>query len=316
MSAPLAIVNLKATSRPVRAIKYFSNPKKVVAVYDGLDVGVAKGTPRQLAELLLAYHHDPRAKRVCRTGIISVQTPRGASPEQLADIDRRLLQAAKDFQKFMRIASMLGWIHSDTATRHIHLIFCNSNGRRTLDLRPKFLKELQGFAWTIQFASGRGKGQRKALPMYPKAKTLDARVLAIALLDSNGHLRKDRWDKLVESGKITDFRRRKDGSVISFQFQGRRIRLATLKSFLSLLAGQPSVLGGVENQQSEIMTTIVNPAESAPDALQADLQDSGFTSADVQEILSDIREAQGHLKTTKITRAIPSPITPNPGFSL
>jgi hypothetical protein len=201
MSAPLAIVNLKATSRPVRAIKYFSNPKKVVAVYDGLDVGVAKGTPRQLAELLLAYHHDPRAKRVCRTGIISVQTPRGASPEQLADIDRRLLHAAKDFQEFMRIASMLGWIHSDTATRHIHLIFCNSNGRRTLDLRPKFLKELQGLAWTIQFASGRGKGQRKAIPAYTKAKRLDVRLLAITLLDKDGHLRKDRWDMALMTRK-------------------------------------------------------------------------------------------------------------------
>jgi hypothetical protein len=316
MSTPLAIVNLKTTSRPAATIRYFADKNKVTATYADLDVGVAKGTPKQLEELLLAYHHDSHVQRVCRTAVISVQTPPDASPELLADLDRRLLRAARDFQKFMRIASMLGWVHGNTATRHIHLIFANTNGRRSLDLRPKFLKELQGFAWTIQFASGRGKGKRKALPMYPKAKTLDARVLAIALLDSNGHLRKDRWDHLVETGKVSDFRLRKDGTIISFEFKKRRIRLATLKSFLSLLAGQPPVLGGGENQQSEIMTTIINPAESAPDGLQADLQDSGFTSADVQEILSDIREAQGHLKTTKITRAIPSPITPKPGFSL
>jgi hypothetical protein len=70
MTTPLAIVNLKSTSRPVATIRYFADPKKVTAAYDGLDVGVAKGTPRQLADLLLAYHHDPRVKRVCRTAVI------------------------------------------------------------------------------------------------------------------------------------------------------------------------------------------------------------------------------------------------------
>jgi hypothetical protein len=164
---PYAIVNLKSTSRPVATIRYFADPKKVTAVYDGLDVGVAQGSPRELADLLLAFHHDSRANRVCRTAVISVQTPKRATKEELSDIDRRLLRAAADFQKFLGIASMLGWVHGNTSTRHIHLIFANSNGRRTLDLRPKFLKELQGLLWTVQFLSGRGKGKRKALPMYP-----------------------------------------------------------------------------------------------------------------------------------------------------
>lgn len=296
---PYAIVNFKATTRVVRAIKYFANPKKVVATYDGLDCGVAKGTPRQLAELLLAYHHDPRARRVCRTALISVRTPKNASKGELADIDRRLLQAARDFQKFMRIASMLGWIHGDTATRHIHLIFANSNGRRTLDLRPKFLKELQGLAWTVQFLSGRGKGRRKALPMYPKAKRLDVRLLAVALLDSDGNLRKDRFERMVKSGKISDLRLRTNGSLISFKFQDRRIRLTTLINFLGLLGGQTSAGSGLGENQTEDMTTLINPNAALPDELQEAFTDSGFTSKDVQAILQDIREAQGYVSQTQ-----------------
>ena len=302
MNTPLAILNFKATSRVVEAIRYFSDPKKVTAFYGDLDAGYPKGTAKQLAELLLSYHHDPRAKRVCRTALISVKTPNNASKDELADIDRRLLQAARDFQKVMGIASMLGWVHGNTATRHIHLLFANSNGRRTLDLRPKFLKELQAMQWTMQFLSGRGKGRRKALPMYPKAKRLDTRLLAAALLDSKGKLRRDRWDRLVRSGKVTDFRRRNNGSVISFQFQDRRIRLTTLINFLGLLAGQSGGSGGEANQ-SETMTTLIDPNAALPGELQEAFNNSGFTSKDVQEILRDIREAQGQVQ--KINMASP-----------
>ena len=299
---PYAIVNFKSTSRVVEAIRYYANPKKVVATYDGLDCGVARGTPKQLAELLLAYHHDPRAKRVCRTALISVKTPKNASKDELADIDRRLLQAARDFQKVMGIASMLGWVHGNTATRHIHLLFANSNGRRTLDLRPKLLKELQGMQWTLQFLAGRGRGKRRALPVYTKAKKLDVRLLAAALLDSNGKQRKDRFERMVKAGKITDLRLRTNGSLISFKFQDRRIRLTTLINFLGLLAGQSGGSGGEANQ-SETMTTLIDPNAALPGELQEAFNNSGFTSKDVQEILRDIREAQGHVQ--KINMAAP-----------
>jgi uncharacterized protein YhbP (UPF0306 family) len=299
MTAPLAIVNLRSTSRPVATIRYFSDPKKVTAVYDGLDVGVAKGTPRQLAEMLLAYHHDPRVKRVCRTAVISVQTRKKATKSELADIDRRLLWVAADLQKFLRVASMLGWVHGNTPTRHIHLIFANSNGRRTLDLRPKFLKDLQGLQWTVQFLTGRGKGRRKSIPVYTKASKLDVRVLAQMLFNPNGNLREELWDKLVEIGKIGNFRRRNNGEIISFEFQGRRLRLATLKNFLVAIADEES------NQSGDNMTNIINPNEPIPDELSQALSDSGFTSEDVQAVLSDIREANGHLM--KQTKTVSTP---------
>lgn len=300
MNAPLAILNLRSTSRPVEAIRYFANPKKVSAVYDGLDCGVAVGSPRQLADLLLAYHHNPRAKRICRTAVISVKTPPKASQAELDDIDQRLLRAARDFQKLLGVASMLGWIHRDTTTRHIHLIFANSNGRRTLDLRPKFLKELQAMRWTMQFLSGRGQGKRKALSVYTKAKRLDVRILATALLDENGNRREERWNRLVKAGKVTDFRQRKDGSLISFKFQGRRIRMATLVNFLGLLGEKSAAGSGGEENKSEIMTTLLNPNATTPDELHAAFKGSGFTTADVQEILKDIREAQAHVTRSQV----------------
>ena len=303
MTAPLAIVNFKATSRPVVTIRYFADPKKVTAMYDGLDAGVAKGTARQLAALLLAYHHDPKAARVCRTALISVKTPKHATKAELEDIDRRLLRAASDLQKFLGVASMLGWVHGNTATRHIHLIFANSNGRRTLDLRPKFLKELQAMRWTIQFLSGRGKGRRRALPMYPKAKRLDTRILACALLDDDGKIHKGRWNQLVKAGKITEPRLRKNGSLISFNFQGRRIRASTLTNFLGLLGGRTSAGSGSGENQSKAMTTLIDPNATMPDELQAAFNESGFTSNDVQEILRDIREAQAHVKRSQLTQS-------------
>ncbi len=231
MSAPLAIVNFKDTSDPVATIRYNANPKKVVATYDGLGTGVAVGSSKELADLLLAGHHNKRAKRVCRTAVLSVKTPRRATKEQLEDIDRRLLQAAADLKLILGVASMLGWVHGNTITRHLHLIFPNSTGRRTLDLRPKFLRQLQAFEWTLALASGRGRGRRRALSVYPKSRKLAVRDLAQVLVDGKGNLRKDRWDAMVKSGQISDFRRRNDGSLISFQWGNKRVRVATLRGF-------------------------------------------------------------------------------------
>lgn len=302
MTAPLAIVNFRSSSRPVATIKYFSDPRKVVAQYDGLETGVATGTHKELADLLLGYHHDRHAPRVCRTAVISVKTPTGASQSHLAELDRRLLKAAADLQRFLRVASMLGWVHGNTSTRHIHLLFPNSNGRRTLDLRPKFLRQLQGFLWTMQFLAGRGKGRRKAINVYPKSRKLSVRDLAILLLDGNGNIRHDRWEKLVRAGKISNFRRRNNGQIISFQFQGRRIRLATLKSFVSEL-----------NQKgTNTMTTIINPDEPLPMDLLDSLRQAGFDEADLVVMLEDMRQARYHLANQGNSVKHASPDAPKP----
>jgi len=232
MSKPLAIVNLGATGNVGAAIKYFGDKKKVGKFLDGLHTGAAVGSPKELAALLLSNHHNPRGKRVARTAVISVKTPRRASKRELEDIDERLMQAFWDLQKLLKVP-MLGWTHTNTATRHLHIIFPNSNGIRCLDLRPRWLRQLQGFMWTAALLSGRGRGRRKALPAYPKARKLVVRDLATLLMDGQGNLRQDRWKALVAQGKISNFRQRKSGELISFEWggTGRRVRMATLKGF-------------------------------------------------------------------------------------
>jgi len=234
MSTPLAIVNLGSTGAVPAAIGYYANPKKAGKFLDGLHTGAAVGTPKQMAQLLLSNHHNPRGRRVARTAVISVKTPRHASRQELEDIDQRLVQAFWDFQKTLKVP-MLGWIHTNTATRHLHIIFPNSNGVRCLDLRPRWLRQLQGFAWTAALLSGRGKGRRKALPVYPQARNLVVRDLANLLMDDHGNLRPDQWRQLVQAGKATNFRQRKDGSLISFEYggTGRRVRVATLQGFIT-----------------------------------------------------------------------------------
>ncbi len=232
MSKPLAIVNLGSTGNVAGTIGYYSNKKKVGKFLDGLHTGAAVGNSKQLAELLLANHHNPRGRRVARTAVLSVKTPRRASKEELQDIDERLTQAFWDLQKVLKVP-MLGWTHTNTATRHLHIIFPNSNGVRCLDLRPRWLRQLQGFMWTMALLSGRGKGRRKALPVYPHARQLVVRDLANLLMDEQGNIRPDRWKALVAQGKISNFRQRKSGELISFEWggTGRRVRMATLKGF-------------------------------------------------------------------------------------
>jgi len=159
----------------------------------------------------------------------------------------------------------------------------------------------------VQFLSGRGKGRRKALPFYPKAKKLDVRALAFALFDSAGRLRKERWEQLEKTGKVSDFRQRKDGSLISFQFQGRRIRFATLKNYLVSMSENAGEANSGVN-----MTTLINANEPIPTEVQGTLDEAGFTSAEVQQILQDIRAAQGHLATKPVVKTI----QPQPDFSL
>lgn len=229
---PLAIVNVAYSGNAVASIRYFGKTSKVARVIDALHVGVVAGCkPRELVELLAANHHNPTAARAFYTAVLSVKTPADAAPEVLADIDDRMEQAVRDLSKKLGVP-VVGWIHHNTKTRHAHLIFPNSDGRRTLPLARKFLKEIQGFGWTTALAPGRGKGKRKALPVYTHAKNLQVRDLATLLLDSTGNVRQDQWDGLVQRGEISNFRRRQDGSVISFEFQRRRLRWNTLKGFL------------------------------------------------------------------------------------
>jgi hypothetical protein len=299
MNTPYAILNLRSTSDPVASIKYFSNRKKVTASFDGLATGLAVGSAQELADLLLAGHHDRHSKRVCRTAVISVQTPADATQEELEDIDRRLLQAAADLKLVLGVASMLGWVHGNTLTRHIHLIFGNSNGRRTMDLRPKLLRQLQGFLWTAQLLSGRGKGRRKALSVYPRSRKLVVRDLADFLLDDGGNLRRERWEQLLAAGKVGNVRLRKNGSPISFECEGRRIRFSTLKGFIT-----EQLTHGKDNTMPVELTSLALPV---PAPLLASLSAVGVAADAVNRVVEDFRDAHHAQELEQPRRIVPQP---------
>ncbi len=80
-------------------------------------------------------------------------------------------QAFKDLYEKLGVPGV-AWIHDNTQTIHGHGLFPNSDGRRTLDLSPTFLREVQGFQWTKALISGRGRGRRKALSVYWLLKNL------------------------------------------------------------------------------------------------------------------------------------------------
>lgn len=203
---------------------------------DEWDIGVAAGCkPRELIKLLAADHHNPTAARAFLTAVLSVKTPPNASPEVLKDIDDRIEQAVRDLSKKLGVPAV-AWIHN-SKTRHAHVLFPNSDGRRTLRLARQFLKELQGFGWTEALASGRGKGQRKALPVYTHSRQLDVRDLAASLLDQHGRYNPEALRQLIASGDVTDLREAKNGRLISFQWHGRRIRQTTLEGFIKLMKG-------------------------------------------------------------------------------
>ncbi len=152
-----AIININYSQRVTASIRYFSNERKVVKTLDGLNTGVAIGKPKDLAAILRSEHHDPTACKEARTFILSAQTPDKPTPEQLQMIDAALEKAFFDFKAEVGGISMIGWIHGDTKTRHLHGIMPNSNGDRGLNFTPDFLSKLQSFFGLLLSSQGAAK---------------------------------------------------------------------------------------------------------------------------------------------------------------
>jgi hypothetical protein len=92
--------------------------------------------------------------------------------------------------------------------------------------------DMSDMKFTTAAVSAKGKGLGKSMAVYPKAKNLAVRNLAVQLFDGRGGMRADLWAGFVRDGTVCNQRTRKDGTLISFEFSGRRIRLETLRGFL------------------------------------------------------------------------------------
>jgi len=285
--APLGIVNLKSTNQPRRAIRYFADQKKVVAIADCLRVGtMSNATPKEIEDSLLCDHHDRHVKnRICRTVIISVQTPKNATKEQVDELVTRTSNAFHDLFTELNVPGA-AWIHGNTKTIHGHGIFPNSDGRRTLNISPTVLRSLQGFKWTGELDSGRGKGERGALPVYTKAKELAVRELAKIIFESGGQDVGVEIEALKKSGIIDTVRRKKDGQPASFAFNKKRIRLSTLKNF------------AIEQKQQNKNNMIAsfNPEQETPQPLVDKLEQLGFDREQVLKTFERIKQTRQQVK--------------------
>jgi len=280
---PLAIVNFRYASNPAASIRYFAKASKVARMIDALHFGFADGCkPRQLLELLATDHHNPAAARAFYTAVLSVKTPANASPDELADIDDRIEQAVRDLAKKFGVP-VVAWLHKNTKTRHAHLIFPNSDGRRTIPLPQKVLQELQDFGWTTALVSGRGKGERKALPVYPKARSLRVRDLANQLLDKSGQFVPEQLEVLLKAGVFTAARRRKNGTLISFEVNQQRVRVATLEGFVREITNT-----NVQNTNTQKpMIAIIKPGAPLPKEVVENLKTGGYDLKAFQALIDE-----------------------------
>jgi len=232
MSAPVPMICrvVRAGQSARRLVRYIGS--KAITLACDIGFGVLALWPddlKDMAGFLAADHGTSKASEV-RHIIFSV--PSGTPDMVARDTLRR---ARTDWLK--TYAPGRRWIaaaQDHNGKMHEHLAVANVGA----DGEPlKFgLREVISMAameFTSCAVSAKGKGVGKSVPVYPKAKNLAVRDLAVQLLDERGGMRRDLWAGYVRDGTVSALRQRKDGSLVSFAFGGRRIRVATLQAFLN-----------------------------------------------------------------------------------
>jgi len=168
---------------------------------------------------------------------------------------------------------------------------------------PNHVLDMAEMKFTTHAISARGKGQAKGVPVYSKAKKLAVRDLAALVVAPGGGINNGVWMQLKEKGILSGFRSRKDGSIISFAFDGKRIRLATLHRFLDQ-PQQPQTKGNT------MPTASIQPDQPLPDSIAAKLAKAGFTTKDLASLTTNLRSAKVLTHTATETKQPNPPTTP------
>lgn len=179
-------------------------------------------------QALQSFHSNSRS---CQVRHVVFSTPKGMETKQAK---ASLTRVCRDW--IAAYAPDRNWLfgfHNDNGILHGHLAVANLGpDSKPLKFRPHVVVAMSEMAFTKHAISAKGKG-KIGLPIYTKTrKKLLVQELAAALLDTNGNIQPKAWDQLEGQGLITEFRTRKDGSLISFIYQGKRIRLSTLQRYI------------------------------------------------------------------------------------
>lgn len=179
-------------------------------------------------QALQSFHSNSRA---CQVRHVVFSTPKVMETKQAK---ASLARVCRDW--IATYAPDRNWLfgfHNDNGILHGHLAVANLGpDSKPLKFRPHVVVTMSEMAFTKHAISAKGKG-KIGLPIYTKTrKQLAVQDLAAALLDTNGEIQPKVWDDLESQGLITGCRTRKDESLISFLYGGKRIRLSTLQRYI------------------------------------------------------------------------------------
>lgn len=304
MSVLLAIICklVKAGQTSKRLVAYVA--KKSVALRADLGFGEFKLSDSMLtwaAETLRAHRDSCRRASEVRHVIFSAQKgqSRRAAYTSLHAVCKDWLDTYAAGQPWVAA------LQNHNGVYHLHLAVSNVNDSgRPLKIRPYQAIEMSEMKFTDHAISAKGKG-KKGLPIYTKARgKLAVQDLAELLVDPAGGIRSSVWQQLKNKGLISSFRQRKDGSIISFSYQGRRMRMRTLEGFVARLPASDSSSNSSSGGTAPAPKQAVQPL---PDSIAAKLSAAGFSGKDLAALKNNLRAS----KPIQPRRTKPKPININ-----
>jgi len=219
MKKPTAIVRVcRNVKRGKRFVAYIYRDGARVLIGGNLPGGLTGDPVRDYDSLLIGHHG---AGRLLRSVVISLDCP--TSPAMVALHSDGLARCAIAFcAKFAPGSPFLFAIHKAGGKFHCHILPQNScNGEKCLEWGPDVLREMQGFQWSVEFESGRGKGLNEVSgkTSYPGKSTAAAKLAGMEVQELKA---------LIGSGDLAVSRTRKDGSALSLVYEGRKMRVQTV----------------------------------------------------------------------------------------
>ncbi len=196
---------------------------------------------------------------------------------------------------------------------HLHAAVGNVNSLGSpLKFRPHQVVAMADMKFTDKAVSAKGTG-KKGLKIYTKARgRLEVEDLAELLAAPGGGIKAAVWEQLKDKGLLTDFRKRKDGSFVSFAYQGRRMRMATLEGFV---ARRPAADSSSESSSgggsAAAPVAPKTPPKPLANDLAAKLSAAGFSGKDLASLRNNLRSVHAlprkaaKPKTITITKNTP-----------
>lgn len=236
---------IRAGHKAYSLVNYIA--KKALGITANMGFGTMRFSKKRLPwaiEGLRSFHGDSRASEA-RHIVFSLPkgTPRIEAKKSLRAVaDDWLKTYAPDHNWLLALQ-----YHNQVWHAHLAVANVSADGK-PIKLRPHQVKAMATMAFTNHASNATGTG-KQGLPFYTKARRkLSVEQLAEKLVMNTGEINSAEWSRLQKEGVITNFRNRTDGSVISFEFQKRRLRVALLRRLLTEKQKQKQKQKNYENK--------------------------------------------------------------------